>query len=249
MALNKEKLAEMMNESEHVRPSATLVPMLMLEGNKGVFTRRDVGDEGYEKVKEIGQTFSGVIVGIRMSLSEFKPKSIKSTPEYGTVKDKTVLFERKGKDGKAEKIGEGTAESLKFKYPELREQRWLYMLVGSELVKFKVKGSGMKHWFALLKELSKKKLHTYQVEVKLDPAFEKNEEIGKEYYAPVFTIAKELSDEEIEKTIASHIEKLSGEFAAIAAYRAQREAEAEAAPEEIPTIQLEDEGIEEENPL
>ena len=121
MAVDKEKLADMMNESEHVRPSATLVPMLMLEGNEGYFTRRNVGDEGYDKPVNIGQTFSGVIVGVRMSLSQYEKKFNRSTPEYSKSTDKTVLFERKGKGAPAEKIAEGYPNGLKAKYPELRE--------------------------------------------------------------------------------------------------------------------------------
>ena len=250
MALDKDKLAAMMNEDEHVRPSATLVPMITLDGNDGVFKRRNVGDNGYEKPEDIGQTFSGQIVGIRMSLSQFEKKFNRSTPEYSKSTDKTVLFERKGKDAKPEKIAEGNSVGLKAKYPELREQRWLYMLVGGEIVKVKIKGSGMSHWFKFLKELGKKKLHTYQVEVKLDPAFQTNEELGKDYYAPSFTIAKQLTDDEIEKELAPHIEKLSSEFAAIAAYQADREKDAEATSvEELPVINLDDEEVEEENPL
>jgi hypothetical protein len=252
MALDKEKLAAMMNEDEHVRPSATVVPMVMLEGNKGVFTRREVGEDGYDKPVEIGQTFSGVIVGVRMSLSQFEKKFNRSTPEYSKTTDKTVLFEKQGKDGKNEKIAEGTPNALKAKYPELREQRWLYMLVGGKIVKLKVKGAGMTHWFKFLRQLSAKKLHTFQVEVKLDPGFETNEELGKEYYAPTFTIAKELSDEDIERLIQPHIEKFSSEFAAIAAFRAQREqAAVEETVEDIPVIQIDEEEVEadEEVPL
>src|SRR5580704_13379752 len=100
MAVDKDRLAGLMNEDEHVRPSATLVPMVMLEGNKGVFTRRNVGDEGYDKPEDIGQMLSGVIVGVRMSLSQFDKKLNRSTPEYSKSTDKTVLFEKKGKDAK-----------------------------------------------------------------------------------------------------------------------------------------------------
>jgi hypothetical protein len=134
---------------------------------------------------------------------------------------------------------------LKAKYPELREQRWLYMLMGGEIVKFKVKGSGMTHWFKFLRDLSKRKLHTFQVEVKLDPASETNEELGKSYYAPAFTITKELTDEDIERLIQPHIEKLSGEFAAIAAYRAEKDQRAESVQEDMPVVQL-DEEVEDE---
>jgi hypothetical protein len=200
----------------------------------------------------MGQTFSGVIVGVRMSLSEFDKKINRSTPEYSRTTDRVALFEKKGKDGKQEKVAEATSVGLKAKYPELREQRWLYMLVGGEIIKFKVKGAGMTHWFKLLKDLAKKKLHTFQVEVKLDPGFERNEELGKDYYAPVFSIAKELTDDEIEQAIQPHIEKLSQEFAAIAAYRTQKDAEQETPVEGVPVIQL-DEEVEEpegdENPL
>ena len=122
------------------------------------------------------------------------------------------------------------------------------MLVGGEIVKFKLKGAGMTHWFKFLKELAKKKLHTFQVEVKLDPASERNEELGKDYYAPAFTIAKELTDDEIEARIQPHIEKLSEEFAAIAAYRTQRDAEA-AAPEDVPAVQLDEDEVEGEPSL
>src|SRR5579884_717202 len=218
MAVDKEKLAGMMNEGEHMRPQATLVPIITLEGNKGVFMRRNVGDEGYEKPVELGQTFSGVIVGVRLALSEYKPKSIKSTPEYTHPNtDRVPLFERKGKDAKAEKIEDGMPVTLKAKHEGLRQQVWLFMLLTSgEIVKFKVKGSGLKHWYSFLKELAKRKLHTFEVKVKLDPAMETNEEIGKEYFTPVFTIEKQLDDEKIEKYVEPHIGKLSEEFAAIA---------------------------------
>jgi hypothetical protein len=244
---DESKLNEAMNESEHVRPAAEQIPIIKLEGNKGVFTKRSVGEDGYEPQKEMGQTFSGVIVGIRMSLNFFGKKYQLNTPEYGKTTDNTILFRRQGKGDKGKKIDEGSAFSLKVRHEELREQRILYMLVGKELVKFQCKGAGLSHWFALLKELGKKKLHTYNVVVKLDPNAERNEEMGKDYFAPNFTIERELTPEAIEKTIAPQILKLKEQFDAISRFQTSRAKVAEVADEpardEVPTIQVEGEEL------
>jgi hypothetical protein len=51
-----------------------------------------------------------------------------------------------------------------------------------------------------------------------------------------------LLDEDIETLIQPHIEKLSEEFAVMAAFRTQRDAEAEVVPlDEVPAIQLDEE--------
>ena len=248
---DESKLNEAMNESEHVRPAAEQIPIIKLEGNKGVFTKRSVGEDGYEPVKEMGQTFSGVIVGIRMSLNFFGKKYQLNTPEYGKTTDPTILFRRQGKGGKGKKIDEGAAFSLKVRHEELREQRILYMLIGKELVKFQLKGAGLSHWFALLKELAKRKLHTYQVVVKLDPSAERNEEMGKDYFAPNFTIERELTDEAIEKTIAPQILKLKEQFDALSKFQTSRAKVAEPVdelpPDELPTVNVDED--EERPPL
>lgn len=244
MALDKEKLAETMGESEHMRPTNTIVPMITLEGNKGVYMRRELGEEGYEKPKEIGQTFSGIIVAVRMALSSYEPKSIKSTPEYSSSTDKVALFERKGKDAKSERIDEGYIMTLKGNHPELREQRWVYVLVNGRIEKLKIKGAGLGHWFKFLKDLQKKDLHTFDVLVKFDPAFEKNEDLGKEYYAPSLSIERELSEDEIEHQVGPVIEKLSQEFKSIAQYRAKKSADQEddaPALDDVPVINLDEE--------
>lgn len=246
MALDKAKLAEMMNEQEFVRPAATPLPIISLEGNKGVFMKKPVDGD---KV-ELGQTFSGVIVGVRQVLSNYQPKSIKNTPEYSKPNtDRVPLFEKKGKTEKGMKIDENTPVALKAKYPELRTQVYLYMLVSDEMVKVKIKGAGMTHWFDFLKELSKKKLHTFQVKVKIDPAFEKNEELGNDYYATVLTIEKELTDEQIETMVAPKIGEFAEEFAKLAEYAATKKEtvepvvaeEADELPEDFADVEGEEE--------
>jgi hypothetical protein len=213
-----------------------------------VFMRRAVGDEGYDKPVEMGQTFSGVIVGVRMELSYYKPgEPIISSTEYSnTNTEKIALFQREKKGAQPKKLDDGTPVSLKGKYPKVRTQMSIYMLLNGDIVKFKVKGAGMSHWFKFLKDLAKKKQHLFAVRVKLDPALETNEEIGKEYYVPVFTIEKELTDDEIEKTIQPHIEKLAQEFEAIAKYREQQKA---VTADELPTVQLDESGMEDLPPL
>ncbi len=246
----KEKLAADMNESEHVRPSVALVPLIKLEGNKGVFERRDVNEAGgYEKAREIGQTFSGVIVVIRMGLLAFEKKYSLNTPEYNSSNDKVLLFRREGKGAQGKKIDEGCPDELKERHIELRETRAIYMLVNGEVIKFQLKGSGFKHWFKLLKDLSKKKLHTFQVQVKLDPAAETNEDLNKDYYAPVFTIEKELEDAFIEKEVGPRIEVLKEQFKMMTTYRGSKATEKEPgagvdepAPDDLPVIDVDDDG-------
>jgi hypothetical protein len=251
MAIDKDKWAAEMNEGEHVRPAAILLPIISLDGNTGIFKRKNVGENGYEKAEEIGQTFSGVIIAIRMQLSEFGKKVQRSSMEYDKSTDQVTIFERHGKGDKGKKTFSGYAMSAKNAYPELREQRWLYMIVQGALVKVQIKGGSMGYWFKFLQELSKKKLHTFQVVAKFDPNPEHNEELGKDYFAAVPQIMRELTDAELE-------EKIKPEFEALQA-RLQQQRQFQSRPrpvehvdgpalDDVPIINLEDDEPADEEP-
>lgn len=256
MSVDKEKLAKMMGEDKHIRPQPMRIPIVSLNGEKGVFKRLDVDAEGkYEaKNKDIGQLFEGVIIGIRLQLSEYTKQYKRSSNEYDSPMERVRVWEASTKKGsKMSQVVEGTPKEIREKkdYAGMRAIRWLYMVTQKgEVIKFRVRGSGLTGFFEYLKELGNSKTHTFEVLTRIQPNQQHNESLDKDYYAPHFEVARVLKEAEIEK-IAPKMEAFHENLAALkATYAAAAPVEESEEPvPQDPIIDLGEEHKEDEVPV
>jgi hypothetical protein len=193
MAVNKEQLAEMMGEKNIVKPTQQQYPIIRMNGNKGVFLRLDVGKDGYEKPKEIGQIIEGSIIAVRRQLSEYNKNYTRSSNEFDELTDEIIIWER-DKGGSAE-VFRGKPAEARQKFQLLRSRYHLYMLVNGELVKVVIKGAGLGNLFEYFHELKDSDLHVFEVNTRIEPAQETGE-LGS-YYATAFTNAGPVSEEHL----------------------------------------------------
>src|ERR1700712_2622030 len=94
MAIDKEKLAEMMGEKNIVRPAQQQYPIVRLQGTKGVFLKLAVGKDGYEDPKDLGQMVEGEIIAVRRQLSEYTKNYTRSSNEFDEITDEVIVWER-----------------------------------------------------------------------------------------------------------------------------------------------------------
>lgn len=212
--IDKKALAEMMGEdvggSSGILPN---YPLVSLHGEKGYFRQLRVDEKTgmYIKPQEkIGQAVSGIVVAVRMQLSEYTKSFRRFTNEYSTPRDHLRLFEVSG--GNRVKLMEGTEKEIREKYQGLRSHRWLYMLVGERVVKYRVKGGGFTRYFEYLRDLKKEQKHLFEVETMIEPEQVHNDDLDKDYYIPHFKAVRELPEEVIEIQIAPVIKELKSLF-------------------------------------
>jgi hypothetical protein len=250
MTIDKKQLAEMMGEGEHLRPKLDKYTIVSLNGNDGLFYSRKIGDDGSysKKAESMGQNVQGVIIAIRMQLSEYNPKFRRSTTEYDKVNEKLKLFETR--DGKTSQISEGSVAQLREQYPNLRAIRWMYMLVegGSKIIKVRIKGGSLTGFFDFLKELDTVHRHTFEVVTEMNPVSLRNESLGKDYYAIKFSIKKDVDEAVMESTIApkmtefhSKLSDMKKVFDTLPDRKAAIKEEVDTVTEDMPTITIDEE--------
>jgi hypothetical protein len=243
MAVNKDELAAMMGEENIVRPKMQQYPIIRLQGNKGEFMRLDVGKDGYEKPKAVGQIIEGEIIAVRRQLSEYSKNYTRSSNEFDSPLNEIIVWER-GATGGAGEIFRGSYKDAREKFQTLRSRYLLYMMQGEDVVKVVVKGAGLKHLFEYLAELRKNDRHLFEVKTRIQPAQESND-AGMSYYAMHFSNAAEVDEVRLEGVAA----KLKGFHEVLKQLREMYAKKvADPAAEEIPVVQLEEEGEEEELP-
>jgi hypothetical protein len=203
MPVDKKRLADLMGEKQYMRARPLRVPIIRLCGKTGVFKRLDIGKDSYEKPTEIGKIVSGVVIGVRMQLTEYSKSVRRSSNEYDSPAERIIVWETV-KDTR-EKIAEGSSEELREKYQKLRSLRWLYMIVNDEMVKFQVKGFGLSYLFEYFRNLNELGKHLFEVVTEIQPAMEEGE-LGT-FWAPHFAVSKDLSEKELEK-VAPQLEAL-----------------------------------------
>jgi hypothetical protein len=193
--VDKEQLAEMMGEKNIVRPAQQQYPIIRLQGNKGVFMRLDIGADGkYEKPKEIGQVVEGEIIAVRRQLSEFTKQYTRSSNEFDELTDEIIVWER-ANGTKAQQVFKGHYQDARKKFQGIRSRYQLYTIIGGELVKVVIKGSGLGNLFEYFHELKDARLHIIEVKTRIEPAQETGE-LGS-YYATTFTNAGAVSEEHL----------------------------------------------------
>lgn len=250
--VNKEDLAKAMGEENLRRPMALKLPAISLNGSKGTFVRRNPAEKKGDKweKKEIGQTFNGVIVRVRLSLSEYNPNYRRETNEYDNIKEKAMLWETNA--GVRSKIAEGTPEELRKAYPNLRARRILYLVVNDELVKLTVKGSGLGKLFKYFQEFGSNQ-HLFEFYTEFHPSKEENK-AGMGYWALQPLRGAKLTDAELE-SIAGHITNVSEnlkrfkEFYGDKPEAIEKELDLSVADEEAPSPVEEEELSEEDLPV
>ena len=238
MAVDKDKLAEMMGEKNVIRPSQQQYPIVRLQGNKGVFMRLDVGKDGYEDAKEAGQMMEGEIIAVRRQLSEYTKTYTRSSNEFDQLADDVILWER-GKSGNGQEIFRGKPADARQEYQGLRSRYWLYMLSGGQLVKVMVKGKGLSNLFEYFHKLKDTDLHIFEVKTRIEPVHETNNS-GMEYFAMVFTNVGAVSEArlgEVAETLQSFHKNLKE---LREAYQNKSVEPKAAGAGELPVINLED---------
>lgn len=235
MAVDKDKLADMMGEKNLMRPAQQKYPMIRLHGNRGIFLRLDLGADGkYEKPKEIGQVVEGEIIAVRRQLGSYSKVVSHSSNEFDELTDEIVVWEQ-AKGVKAQKVFTGHYQDARKQYPMLRSRYHLYTLIDSELVKVIVKGSGLGNLFEYFHELKDDNLHIFEVKTRIEPSQEEGE-LGT-YYATAFTNAGRVSEEHLGEVAV----KLQAFHENLKALRAAYQKKAEdPAVDDLPVIELED---------
>jgi hypothetical protein len=250
MAIDKEKLAEMMGEKNIVRPAQQQYPIVRLQGTKGVFLKLAVGKDGYEDPKDLGQMLEGEIIAVRRQLSEYTKNYTRSSNEFDEITDEVIVWER-AKVGAGAEIFRGKQGEARQAYQGLRSRYWLYMLVNGDLVKVMVKGAGLGNLFEYFHELKDMHLHIFEVKTRIEPAFEKNDS-GMEYYAMSFSNAGAV-DEALLGQVAVKLQAFHENLKELReAYQKKGVAAPQPEPEtveEIPVIDLEAEPEAEDIPL
>lgn len=244
MAINKDQLAEMMGEKNIVRPAQQQYPIVRLNGNKGVFVRLDVGKDGYEKPKEIGQIVEGEIIAVRRQLSEYNKNFTRSSNEFDELTDEVIIWER-AKGVKAAQVFKGNYQDARKQFQQIRSRYHLYTLIHGELVKVVVKGAGLGNLFEYFHDLKDGNLHIFEVTTRIEPAQETGE-LGS-YYATAFTNAGAVSEERLGEVAV----KLQAFHENLKELRAQYQKKAgEPSVDDLPIIDMdESQEVQEEPPF
>lgn len=241
---DEEKLAELMGESNIMQPKVPPVPIVRLNGDKGVFVRLDVSAEGgYEDGKEAGQMLRGVIIAVRQQLGEYTKNLRRQSNEYDSALEGIRVFEYP-KGAAKFTCAEGTPKQVREKLPGLRSRRWVYMFMQGKVIKLQVKGSGLKHWFDYLNDLQKSKTRLFKVITELQPAKEENDS-GKSYWALTFRNVGPVPDERMPE-IATALQEFHDALRAMKSrYASAAEIEEPLQPEpgheEVPVVDLDEE--------
>lgn len=250
MDYTKEQLAEMMGEKQLLRPQAQKHPIIRLNGSKGVFMKLALGkDKTYEKPAEYGQMVEGVVIAVRMQLSEYTKDVRRQSNEYTSPKDTIRVWETIG--GVRTQVAEGNQKDIREQYQGLRSRRQLYMVIGDDIVQLQVKGAGLTSLFEYFNELQQAGLHLFDVKTKVHAVQAENEG-GISYYAAVFEQGASVSEEELKRIgpMLAHfheqLKALADHYAASPADDVTVVADADATPDlasdlhDLPVIDLED---------
>jgi len=199
--MDKNKLAELMGEKTFMRPTQEKYPIINLNGETGIFVKSDLEEDGkYGEKQEVGNVVEGVIIAVRQQLSEWTKNYQRSSNEYDSGNDKVVVWETA--KGVRTKMAEGSIKELRENYQGLRSVYLLYALIGNEVIKIKVRGAGLSNLFPYFNELRDAGKHLFEVKTQLQPSQMTNESLKKNYWAPVFFNAGDVSEEEMEKVAA-----------------------------------------------
>ncbi len=243
MPVNKDQLAEMMGEKNIVRPAQQQYPIIRLNGSKGVFVRLDVGKDGYEKPREIGQIVEGEIIAVRRQLSEYNKNYTRSSNEFDELTDEIVIWER-SKGTKGQQIFKGNYQDARKQFQQIRSRYHLYTLIKGELVKVIVKGGGLGNLFEYFHDLKDANLHIFEVKTRIEPSQETGE-LGS-YYATAFTNAGEVSEEHLGE-VAVKLQAFHENLKELRA--AYQKKAAEPSVDDLPILDLDESQDAEYNPL
>lgn len=213
--IDKNELAKTMGEENHMKSQSFTAPMVSINGNTGAFKKLCVDEKTGKYIKpavDNGKSIEGVIIAIRIQVGEYNKQYSRSSGEVDSLSEVTSLWERDNASGKGQKIMVGTPAELRTKYATLKSYRFLYMMVGSDVIKFKIKGSAFTNFFDYLKKLSDEGKHTFDVVTRIDTDMLVNESLGTNYYVPKFTIAREVPDDKLEEVVAPKLNELRAKF-------------------------------------
>lgn len=187
-----------------------------LHGTQGIF-RRVKRSKKEAEVTDEGKTLQGVILRVRRQLVQFNKNSDNLwTPEHFTKEDPVFLFE-----GKVVK-DQGIAGELREKYPKLRTQQVLYVLLeNGEVVRLIVKGASLGSdakpensipFYEYLSQSFNRSIgeHVWKFKTSFTPVTEKGP-LGS-YFAISFEKGEKLEIDFIENTIGPWIKKLFEQF-------------------------------------
>jgi len=211
------KMSEQSGENSLMGAPRYNLPIVRLQGQKGIFQRITKDSEGKTKTEDIGDKIQGTTLKFMRTLNQFTKEESFFTTEHSSFNDIITLFNvTKKVDGTKSvmMIDEGTAKEIKDKHQGLKMTQVIYFLMGKEIVKLQVKGSSLSNLFEFRQEIKKKKdKHFFQFVLEIDKT-KKEGPLGV-YYAMEFSVKEEIKDL---KPVAGKMEEVSDKLEEISNY-------------------------------
>lgn len=200
--INIDKLSEMSGE-RFSKPPRITYPYLKFNGNTGLFTKLSRNQDGSLKAIAVKEPVKGVILRIRRRL-QFKNKDTSLySNEHDSPREELALFERKKGTG-TKTIGTGNNQAMREKYPDLKVQKILYMMVGKEVLRFPIKTTALKSLFDYFTKFkSDEHLFEYETEI---VKHQETGPAGNSYWVLDF---KKLDKIDVNKGVASKIQEIA----------------------------------------
>lgn len=256
---NLEELSKMSGEDNIKQRPRYVVPIIKLQGKKGVIKKTVLESDGSSKITDIGDSIEGVMLKVRRSFSALTTEGLEVkerlfTNEHNSWRDKVILFQslRTQKGWKTQMIDEGTIKGLRENYPTLKMRQQIYFLLypDKEIVKLMVKGKGLSYLFDYWANFASNE-HIFQFVSKIGVVQEESP-LGP-YYAFTFERGDKVEEGDAQlvadnmKEVASNIAKIESYYAEYTPPDAEIEESETLTKEEIPVIEEGEEEIESED--
>lgn len=233
---DKEDLVKRSGESDFRRPSRYVVPIIRFNGQTGEFSRININEDGTfdDTPQELSvDNIECVFLKIRRSLRETKKDYAKFTNEHDKWNDPVVLFETT-KDGRPmliDRYKAGEYEKIRGEHQGLKLHVGLYVLIGEEVVKLFVKGSGLGNLFRYFNEDFSLDEHSFEYITKITVKKEEGQ-LGT-YYSLNFARGKKLEKTDLDK-VATKIKEVDDAIKAQTSFYETTEYPEEPDREKIP---------------